>query len=314
MPHRPKPPTMIVAPSGMSATASSALASTLFMRRLYRQVDSAGDGGRAARRTAAPSPRDRRARRRQRARPARSARRAAAPDESALVGEDRRHMPAGSRPAAWCRAGRPPARPRPVAPRPPRRPRAISSARRQLRQVADGRHQRDRARPRRRSAPARAPSASTNRAARRRRASAGACPGREEPRPAVEQIRACAAPARRIVAPAIGWPPTKRIRPAAARGASHDRALGAADVGDAVPRAGQRGQPRIHAGIDVDRTGEHGQVAGRHRRCGVDQPVEGGATAAAPAATSMASTLGRRPGAPDAEAPCERADQPERRR
>jgi hypothetical protein len=31
MPHSPKPPIMIVAPSGIAATASSALASTLFI-------------------------------------------------------------------------------------------------------------------------------------------------------------------------------------------------------------------------------------------------------------------------------------------
>src|SRR5579862_1998270 len=36
MPHRPKPPTMMLAPSGISRTASSALATTLFIRgRFY---------------------------------------------------------------------------------------------------------------------------------------------------------------------------------------------------------------------------------------------------------------------------------------
>ena len=33
MPHSPKPPIMMVAPSGISATASSALARTLFIER-----------------------------------------------------------------------------------------------------------------------------------------------------------------------------------------------------------------------------------------------------------------------------------------
>src|ERR1044071_1970787 len=42
-PHRPKPPDITVAPSGMSATAASALATTLFMSSPGSALDHQGD-------------------------------------------------------------------------------------------------------------------------------------------------------------------------------------------------------------------------------------------------------------------------------
>ena len=47
-PHRPNPPDIIVAPSGMSATASSALATTLFMSPPGSALDHQGDAFAAA--------------------------------------------------------------------------------------------------------------------------------------------------------------------------------------------------------------------------------------------------------------------------
>ena len=137
---------------------------------------------------------------------------------------------ADSTPAAWCRRGRA----RPAAGRSRRQPppmTSISALAVELRQVAEERHQRDRARPRP-CVDGRAPRPRDERRTAARAPSAGVRPSgvKIHGRPLNRSGRAKPKPPRS--APPIGWPPTNDADSGSARGRVDDVALRAADVGD----------------------------------------------------------------------------------